>query len=568
MTVKISQAKTTKILHLYFSGMPQLKIAAKCQIDQTTVSRCAAEFKKDAAVKGIDKAAEERGIMEEIVGLRSIATELYKHKTGVEDAMSGLAMVKLFNSLGVSPEEYKPLAKAVSKVKDSDYIKVAMNLAKLEESTGKTYTDVASEYQQLGEEIAGRQKAIATLKEKQEKEEESLEKLELARKEKEAELAEAQKGTEQKKAAADAEVDKKLAEAALTLEKVAKVHPVVEKLNVLGIPDDDFETFVEEHQVLEEQGITWEKFQTVAGALAKSKDINGDNLTAKLAEYGTLDQSISSMKAEKASLQPEVEILGRNKIKLTAEVDGLVKSKAQLETEVGHLEGSKKALDDTIETLKGRRDHLEKHVAALESDVTNLTAKKAALTEEASKKELEVSEMNKQLNEADAISQTLMKKQVEFQELEIKKAAAGQKFGMFEAFLGLVSERSEAKIEEFLKFVPTLIKEAKTGNYDPGFLVDIVLGQLSGSTLDQLGCDYCGAEFVMLKRRQKAIQGSGLTEKTPMRCPDCGESLKTVVKTPLGSTLKKVIITGIPTLKKPGATSSDEENLAGPEAGK
>ena len=36
----------------------------------------------------------------------------------------------------------------------------------------------------------------------------------------------------------------------------------------------------------------------------------------------------------------------------------------------------------------------------------------------------------------------------------------------------------------------------------------------------------------------------------------------------LGSTLKKVIITGIPTLEKPGAASFDKENLAGPEADK
>ena len=129
MTVKISQDKTTKILHLYFSGMPQLKIAAKCGVNQSTISRCAVEFKEEAAIKGIIKAAEEFGIMEKVDGLRSIAMELQKHKASVEDAISGLTMVKLFDSLGVLPEEYKPLAKAVSKVKDPDYIKVAMDLS-------------------------------------------------------------------------------------------------------------------------------------------------------------------------------------------------------------------------------------------------------------------------------------------------------------------------------------------------------------------------------------------------------------------------------------------------------
>ena len=72
----------------------------------------------------------------------------------------------------------------------------------------------------------------------------------------------------------------------------------------------------------------------------------------------------------------------------------------------------------------------------------------------------------------------------------------------------------------------------------------------------------------MLQRRQKVIKDTGLTGKTPKRCPDCGELLKTVVKIPLDSTFKKVIITAIPTLEKSGTTPSNEENLVGTEAGK
>ncbi len=444
-----------------------------------------------------------------------------------------------------------------------------MKLVKLEDATGKDYTHIVNEFEQLDEEIAQRQKTIDTLKEKQVKQEESLGELKLAREKKVAELAEFQKEADQKKATIDAEVNEKLAGAGLTMEKIGKLHPIVVKMNGLGISDDKLGAFVEERQVLEKQGITWEKFQTVAEALAKAGDIDGHGLAAKLVGYGTLDQTITSLTAKKTSLQPEVEKLGDDKVKLAAEVDGLVKSKAQLETDVGHLNGSKKALEDTIDTLNVRRTHLEKHLAVVESDVAKLSAGKMALAEEASQKQQEIAEMNEHLKEAHAVSQMLIEKQTEFQELETKKAAAGQKFEMFEAFLGLVGKRSGAEIEECLKFLPTLTKEAKTGNYDPGFLVDIVLGQLSGSTLDKLGCDYCGAEFIMLKRRQKVVQGAGLTEKTPMRCPDCGEVSKTVVKTPLGSTLKKVIITGTPTLEKSGQHQPKEETQTDqPEAGK
>ena len=561
MTAKISHVKASKILHHYFGGMPQLKTAQKCGVNQATVCRCAAKFEKEAADKGILEAAKEYGIMNEVTALRSLATELYKSKASVEEAKSGIKMVALFNSLDVPPEEYKVLAKMFKKLKEPDFHKTGMKLVKLEESTGKDYTDVISEFEQLGAEIAGRQETIATLKEKQDKEEKSLEELELVRKQKEVELTEFLKEADQKKAAADAGVNQKLGEAGLTIEKIAKLHPVVEKLEGLGISDDKLETLVGEQQVLEEYGITWEKFQTVAEALAKAGEINGDGLAVKLEEYGTLDQAITSMEAEKTSLQPEVEKLGEDKVKLAAEVDGLVKSKAQLETEISHLNGSKKALEDTIDTLKVRRAHLEKHLAVLENDVAELIAEKAALTEEAGQKCQEVTKMNEKLKEADAIDQAIKEKQMESQELDAKNAAAKQNFQLYEAFLGLVGERSGAEIEEFLKFAPTLVSESKEGNYDPSLLVNVILSELSGNTLDHLICQVCKAEFVMLKRGQKAMAVAHLAGDVPKWCPDCSEVVKVEVKTPLAENLKKVIISNnIILVKEPGKTAPVEKD--------
>lgn len=540
--------------------MPQLKIAAKCGAHQTTVSRRAAEFKKEVAVKGIDKAAGEYGVMEIVAELRSVALELHKNKATVEDAMSGLTMVKLFNTLGVPPEEYKTLAKAVSKVKEPDYIKAAMALAKLEESTGKDYADLISEFEQLSMEIAAGQEAIATIKEKQEKAKKSFEELELTLNKKEEELAEFLKESEQKKAAADTGLKEKLAEAGLTIEKIAKVHPVVEKINALGISDDKLEIFVEEHRSLEEQGVTWEKFQAVAGALAKAGEIDGDGLAIKMTEYGTLDQVIASLKADKTSLQPEVQELGKKKAELTAEVDGLGKSQTHLEIEVEHLKGLKKALDDTINTLDVRRNHLEKHLTTLENDVAKLTADKAALIEEADQKHLAVSEMQEKLKESEAVDRALKEKNVTLQELDSKISAAGQNFQLYEGFLGLVGKRGEAEIENFLKSVPMLINEAKTGKYNPGLLVDVILNTLSGNTLEHLICQTCKAEFIMLNRGQKAMAVAHLPGDIPKWCPDCSAFGTMEAKAPLAETLKKVIFSKkIITVKGPEKTDPDEK---------
>jgi len=66
MPSEISYVKAVKILHHYFAGMPQLMIAQKCLINQSTVSRCAKKFEEEASTKGIIAAAKEYQVMNEV----------------------------------------------------------------------------------------------------------------------------------------------------------------------------------------------------------------------------------------------------------------------------------------------------------------------------------------------------------------------------------------------------------------------------------------------------------------------------------------------------------------------
>ena len=267
------------------------------------------------------------------------------------------------------------------------------------------------------------------------------------------------------------------------------------------------------------------------------------------------------MKAELASLQPQVEELDKGKTQLVTGVDSLAKKKTQLEEEVGHLETLKKALGETINTMQAERVHLEKYLAGLEQDVAKLETRNKALTEEVNQKGQEVAEMAEKLKMYGAVDKELKEKQEALEELDAKIAAAGQKYHLFEAFLGLVAGRTVVEIKEFLKSADVLISEAETGKYAPGFMVNTILGGLSGGTLDQLVCQYYGAEFVMLKRRQKAIQSGQLPGKAPIRCPDCGEVVQVFIEKPLAETLKKVIVSGKPVLlKKPGDTTPEEKS--------
>ncbi len=166
------------------------------------------------------------------------------------------------------------------------------------------------------------------------------------------------------------------------------------------------------------------------------------------------------------------------------------------------------------------------------------------------------------------LDKELKEKEVALQDLDARIAAAGQKFQLFEAFLGLVAGRTEVEIKEFLKLAGALISEAQTGKYDPGFMVNTILGELSGGTLDRLVCGSCGAEFVMLKRGQKVAHGFHLPGNVPERCPDCPMPKMVFVNKPLAATLVKVIVSGKPVLsKKPGETPPEEKSQSDNQAG-
>ena len=166
-----------------------------------------------------------------------------------------------------------------------------------------------------------------------------------------------------------------------------------------------------------------------------------------------------------------------------------------------------------------------------------------------------------------AVDKELREKEEALQELDARIVAAGQNYHLFEAFLGLVAGRTEAEIEKFMKSADALISEAKTGKYDPGFMVNTILGELSGGTLDRLVCGSCGAEFVMLKRGQKAAHGFHLQANVPERCPDCPMPKSVFVDKPLAVTVAKVIVSGIPVMsKKPGETTAEEKSQSNNKA--
>jgi len=242
MAVQISPQKATRIMQSYFKGVPQLTISKKTSVNQSTVSRCASRFKAMADEIGVIAAAKEVGIMHEVDGLRSLATELFQNKLTVDDAKEGLHIIKLFSQLGVDPDEHEALIAVCKKVKEDSFIKSALELSKAETATGVTYGVLLSSYEVLFSQVN-------FLEEKQTKLEAQEEGLSHLIAEKKAEVAKLKKKVSQHKKQTKAQISQldsalrqKMLESGVATKEIEQVAKLKSELKKMGL---DLPTLIE-----------------------------------------------------------------------------------------------------------------------------------------------------------------------------------------------------------------------------------------------------------------------------------------------------------------------------------
>jgi len=160
MTVKLSPQKVAKILRYYFSGLPQMKIAKKSGVDQSSISIYATRFKERVGEVGIIVAGKEYGLMEEVDALRSLSVELHKSKLTVDEAREGTKIVKAFIKLGISPAEHMTLVKVCKEVNDQSFIKAALKLAKIESDSNISYEEAVTGLQKMTSQLPVLEKQI------------------------------------------------------------------------------------------------------------------------------------------------------------------------------------------------------------------------------------------------------------------------------------------------------------------------------------------------------------------------------------------------------------------------
>ena len=241
MTLPLSRPKARSILRQFFNGVPQTVISAKVGANQSTVSLYATRFGERAASIGLVSAAEEYGMNNQILELRSLAVELQQAKMTTEEARAGVKIIKAFSKLGVPPDRHQELVKACKEITEDGFIKTALDFLKLNEKTGLTYDALVTKYEGIVAQLGAKGQQLANLQ----AECNSTEKL-LARKKTELNNLDEQVAEVRKAASAKIKVEEdklkaSLVSANMKLEAVQQVAKIKNQLESAGW---DISTFV------------------------------------------------------------------------------------------------------------------------------------------------------------------------------------------------------------------------------------------------------------------------------------------------------------------------------------
>jgi uncharacterized protein with PIN domain len=78
-------------------------------------------------------------------------------------------------------------------------------------------------------------------------------------------------------------------------------------------------------------------------------------------------------------------------------------------------------------------------------------------------------------------------------------------------------------MDPFLRSLPSLIEDARTGKYDAALLKKYIIGKLTWDSLDVMACSDCGVEFVVVRRTQvRSSVGYKMYYGGLRHCPVCG----------------------------------------------
>lgn len=160
MTVQLSPQTVSKIMRLFFSGVPQPVIAIRAGVDQSTVSLYASRFRNMVGKVGLLTAGKEFRVFNEVDSLRSLSVEMTKADLTVEDCRKGMNIIKAFSKLGIAPDQHTALVKVCKHVNDPGFVQAALKLSKTEAENSMSYKEVIARFEKAISELPPTEKKL------------------------------------------------------------------------------------------------------------------------------------------------------------------------------------------------------------------------------------------------------------------------------------------------------------------------------------------------------------------------------------------------------------------------
>ncbi len=510
MSVELSPPKITRILRLYFQGFPQLTIAEKLKVHQSTISLYVSKFTAMAELEGLETAAKEYEIMDIVKELHSLGAECKKSGLSVEDAKKGHKLAVVLEECGVPEDSYKDAVKTFIKLNNEGFLAAAMELNKIEESSGKSFNEIVKEAsiaqtqkQQANKELAATQEKIGTAKQ-------TL-----------AALLQQQTGAEK-------DLQQRMHKAGVNLERLEKVENLAMALKKADVTDNQLDWYIQRQNLLNTAGISINTFVQILDAMKVTTAADGGkSLLKKLTEFGSLNEAMIALKQERQSLVNEIK-----------DLDDKAKLRGALQVEVTNLQVQKKGLEGSVAALHHEEGTTSQSLEKLKADHKQFSEKVAALTAAIVEKQeidqnLDQTIASKQKNVADLTS--LEEKRAatvtELADFNLQTKEKKRQLMILDAMQGYLESSSTEKLEIMIAALPALVEEVKKGNHTPDLVRAYIFEKLTGGTLKVLKCGSCGTKFFADKPAMPIGYG----------CPICHNSYSIIVDTSETDILKATL---------------------------
>ncbi|MFC2042118.1 hypothetical protein ACFLTV_01260 [Chloroflexota bacterium] len=487
MGKKLSPFKVSKILHLYFQGCTETETAYKLGVDQSTVSKNIGKFKSLVEQQGIEYAAEEYGIMDIVESLHVLASELQETKLTVEEARAGIKMIKVFQNCGISDEDYPDLIQACAKIKAEDNTKAAVELTQLENATGKTWHKIVAEAASAHQDLEQIKDQIASTTDELKACQERLAAIESKKKLADQNLEAYLKKVDEEKMQASQDLEGHMKQVGLDMERLALVEDLASVLKEASVPNADLGKYIKRHNHLNQAGISLDNFIAIVNqAKVVTKNDKGKNFAEKLSHFAGLDAAIGDYKSKLNLLKQE-----------TKGLEEKSELKAKIEADIVKLEAERVAHESAVSKALAA----EKKLDNIQYDITNLFKKQESLVEDIQQKQEIRSQLDEEIAEKEQKVSHLSELEAKcyavltaLADLEAKKKHMSTEWEVFDSFLGIVGSSLAAEtLEKFAATVPHLVDLAKQKLYSPQLLMNIIIKELSGGTLEILRCNSCQA---------------------------------------------------------------------------